>query len=218
VKSDKLSDPVNVRLFGARGVVQTPDGGANSFNEGHTCGPEDEVAACWRHPWIYRRGAGASCGKRMKFQTGSGHLERAPVGAGLALRGLMSGRGLAAGIRGYTLTVYPRRWGDRRLPVDTYPQKYGDRLRGCAAYPREYGDRLRRLAAYRQKSGDRLWVAVDCGVGQALVRLVSESTLTDVRGPCGIRRYCSPGPSEECPRCGSNGFRSKRVFAAPIRS
>jgi hypothetical protein len=69
------------------------------------------------------------------------------VGFSVALAG---SRGLAAGIRGYTQAVYPRRSADRRLPVATYPLEYGDRLRGCAAYPREYGDTLWQLAAHRQ--------------------------------------------------------------------
>ena len=86
------------------------------------------------------------------------------VGFSVALAG---GRGLAAGIRGYTHAVYLRRSADRRLPVATHLLEYGDRLRGCAAYPRECGDRLWQLAAHRQKSEDGPCVAVNCDVGQA---------------------------------------------------
>jgi hypothetical protein len=89
------------------------------------------------------------------------------VGVRFVLGGVTGGRSLAAGIRGYTQAIYPRRCADRRLPVTTYPQEYRDRLRGCAAYPREYGDKLRRLASHRKKSGDRPHVAVDCDVSPA---------------------------------------------------
>jgi hypothetical protein len=109
--------------------------------------------------------AGPICGERKKFQARPGRVERTVAGAGITLRGIVFGRGLAAGIRGYTLAVYPRRCADRRLPVATYLREYRDRPRGCAAYPQEYGDRLRRLAIHRQKSGDTPWVAVDCDVG-----------------------------------------------------
>jgi hypothetical protein len=90
---------------------------------------------------------------------------RGVVGFSVALAG---SRGLAAGIRGYTQAVYPRRSADRRLPVATYPLEYGYKLRGCAAYPREYEDRLWELAAHRHKSGDGPCIAVDCAVGRCM--------------------------------------------------
>ena len=149
MKADKLTDPVDVRLFRACGVVQAPDGGAHSFDESQWGAPGDVAAIRWRRTWIYRRGAGASCGEGKKIQAGSGREGPQVVGVGLAPRGVVLDCGLAADLLGYALAVYPRGWSDRRLPVANYPQEYGDRSRGYAAYPREYADRLRRLAAHR---------------------------------------------------------------------
>jgi len=155
VEVDELPDPVDVRLFGAWGVMQASDGGAYGFDEGHVDGPGCVGAVRRTRIGTYRRGAGASCGDPRIFRPGTGRPNHGTVGTNLAPRGVRSVRGLATGIRGYAAAVYLRRCADRPRKTAAYLREYEDKLRKVATYPREYGDKARRFTAYMREHGDR---------------------------------------------------------------
>jgi hypothetical protein len=152
VELDELSDPVDVRLLCARGVMQASDSDAYGFDEDHVDGPGCVGAVRRAHIGTDRSGARASCGDRGIFRQGTNRPGHGAVGTNFAPHGA---RGPATGIRGYAAAAYLRRCVDK-------PTKF-------AAYLREYGDRSRRFAAYMRKCGDRSCATTDRDVGPAEV-------------------------------------------------
>jgi hypothetical protein len=113
VEADKFPNPVQVRLFSARGVMQAPDRGAYGFNEGHVDRPGCPRAVCRARVGTYRCEAGASCGDQTIVRPGFGRPGYRCIGTNLASRDAGGVHGLATGIRAYAAAAYLRRCADR---------------------------------------------------------------------------------------------------------